>query len=79
VCCTRWRATTATRTSASSSPSRCCTAPRLLALPLPPKTEDEFANLARASSAKQRQIEAQDRVDFETYRRQYLDPQNLKI
>jgi len=51
----------------------------LLALPLPPKVEDEFANLARASSAKQRQIEAQDRVDFETYRRQYLDPQNLKI
>ena len=51
----------------------------LLAMPLPPKTEDEFANLARASSAKQRQIEAQDRVDFETYRRQYLDPQNLKI
>ena len=51
----------------------------LLALPLAPKVEDEFANLARASSAKQRQIEAQDRVDFETYRRQYLDPQNLKI
>ena len=50
----------------------------LLAMPLPPKIEDEFANLARASSAKQRQIEAQDRVDFETYRRQYLDPQNLK-
>ena len=51
----------------------------LLATPLPPDIEDEFANLARASSAKQRQIEAQDRVDFETYRRQYLDPQNLKI
>ena len=50
----------------------------LLALPLAPKTEDEFASLARASSAKQRQIEAQDRVDFETYRKQYLDPQNLK-
>ena len=51
----------------------------LLATPLPPKTEDEFANLARASIAKQRQIKAQDRVDFETYRKQYLDPQNLKI
>src|SRR5262245_46807307 len=38
----------------------------LLALPLPPRVEDEFANLARASSAKQRQIEAQDRIDFET-------------
>ena len=51
----------------------------LLAMPLPPAVEDEFANLARASSAKQRQIESQDRVDFETYRKQYLDPQNLKI
>jgi glutamate--cysteine ligase len=51
----------------------------LLNLPLPAQVEDEFANLARASSAKQRQIEAQDRMDFETYRRSYLDPQNLKI
>jgi glutamate--cysteine ligase len=50
----------------------------LLNLPLPPKVEDEFANLARASLAKQRQIEAQDRIDFETYRRKYLDPQSLK-
>jgi len=51
----------------------------LLNLPLPPRVEDEFANLARASAAKQRQIEAADRVDFETYRKNYLDPQNLKI
>ena len=51
----------------------------LLATPLPPRIEDEFSNLARASSTKQRQIEAQDRVDFETYRKNYLDPQNLKI
>jgi glutamate--cysteine ligase len=51
----------------------------LLAMRLPPRVEDEFANLARASSAKQRQIEAQDRVDFETYRQAYLDPQKLKI
>ena len=51
----------------------------LLATPLPPDIEDEFANLARASSAKQRQIEAQDRVDFETYRTNYLDPQKLRI
>jgi hypothetical protein len=48
-------------------------------MPLPPEVEDEFANLARASAAKQRQIEAQDRIDFETYRKKYLDPQNLKI
>jgi glutamate--cysteine ligase len=51
----------------------------LLELPLPPEVDDEFAGLARASSAKQRQIEAADRVDFETYRRNYLDPQSLKI
>jgi glutamate--cysteine ligase len=51
----------------------------LLNMPLPPEVEDEFANLARASAAKQRQIEAQDRIDFETYRKKYLDPQNLKI
>jgi glutamate--cysteine ligase len=51
----------------------------LLNLPLPPKVEDEFANLARASLAKQRQIEAQDRIDFESYRQKYLDPQSLKI
>jgi glutamate--cysteine ligase len=51
----------------------------LLNLPLPPRIEDEFANLAHASAAKQRQIEAADRIDFETYRQKYLDPQNLKI
>jgi glutamate--cysteine ligase len=51
----------------------------LINLPLPPRVEDEFSNLARASLAKQRQIEAQDRTDFETYRQKYLDPQSLKI
>ena len=50
----------------------------LLNLPLPPRVEDEFANLARASAAKQRQLEAQDRIDFETYRQRYLDPQSLR-
>jgi glutamate--cysteine ligase len=51
----------------------------LLSLPLPPKVEHDFAAMARASLAKQRQIEASDRIDFETYRRRYLDPQNLRI
>ena len=51
----------------------------LLSLPLAPKVEEDFANMARASLAKQRQIEAADRVDFETYRKKYLDPQNLRI
>ena len=49
----------------------------LLNLPLPPNTEEELALMARASAAKQRQIEAQDRVDFETYRQKYLDPASL--
>ena len=51
----------------------------LINLPLSAKVEEEYAALARASAAKQRQIEAHDRIDFETYRQQYLDPQNLKI
>jgi glutamate--cysteine ligase len=50
----------------------------LLSLPLPPKVEQEFADMARASLAKQRQIEAHDRIDFETYRQKYLDPALLK-
>jgi len=49
----------------------------LLSLPLPAPVEEEFAQMARASAAKQRQIEAQDRVDFETYRRNYLNPASL--
>jgi len=49
----------------------------LLNLPLPPSVEEEFALMARTSAAKQRQIEAQDRIDFETYRQRYLDPESL--
>ena len=51
----------------------------LLNMPLSAKVEDEMAIMARASLAKQRQIEAHDRIDFETYRRKYLDPALLKI
>ena len=51
----------------------------LLAMPLSAKVEEEMAIMARASLAKQRQIEAHDRIDFETYRRKYLDPALLKI
>ena len=51
----------------------------LLNMPLPARVEEEFVALARASAAKQRQIEAQDRMDFETYRQKYLDPALLKI
>jgi len=50
----------------------------LLGIPLPAKVEEEFADMARASLAKQRQIEAHDRIDFETFRKRYLDPALLK-
>jgi glutamate--cysteine ligase len=50
----------------------------LLGMPLSPQAEEDFAVMARASLAKQRQIEAQDRIDFETYRRNYLDPEKLR-
>jgi glutamate--cysteine ligase len=46
-------------------------------IPLPPEIEDRFAALARASHAEQREIESKDDVDFETYRRRYLDPSSL--
>jgi glutamate--cysteine ligase len=51
----------------------------LAAAPLPPDVARTYADLARASLAEQRDIEASDRIDFETWRRQYLDPANLKI
>ena len=51
----------------------------LAGTPLPPKVAQQFGAAARASLAEQRDIEASDRVDFETYRRQYLDPSKLKI
>lgn len=44
----------------------------LLALPYPPGIEARFRHLADESLAVQREIEAEDRVPFETYRRGYL-------
>jgi glutamate--cysteine ligase len=49
----------------------------LAGTPLAADVAQQFAALARASLAEQRDIEASDRVDFETYRRQYLDPAKL--
>jgi glutamate--cysteine ligase len=51
----------------------------LLNLPLPATVEEEFAARARASLARQRQLEAADKADFETFRQKYLDPALLKI
>ncbi len=49
----------------------------LLGIPLKPDAEDRFARLAAESLEKQRKIEAADRVDFETYRQRYLNPELL--
>ena len=48
-------------------------------LPFPSDLVERFTRMARESLAEQRAIEAADRVPFETYRRQYLSPELLKI
>jgi glutamate--cysteine ligase len=50
----------------------------LLGIPLKPDAEDRFARLATESLEKQKKIEASDRVDFETYRQRYLNPELLR-
>jgi glutamate--cysteine ligase len=50
----------------------------LLGIPLKPDVEDRFARLARESIDRQKKIESSDRVDFETYRRRYLNPELLQ-
>jgi glutamate--cysteine ligase len=50
----------------------------LLGIPLRPDVEDRFARLARESIDRQKKIESSDRVDFETYRRRYLNPELLQ-
>jgi glutamate--cysteine ligase len=50
----------------------------LLGIPLKPEVEERFSRLAEESIAKQKKIEASERVDFETYRQRYLDPELLQ-
>jgi len=50
----------------------------LLGIPLKPDVEERFARLAFESIQKQRKIESLDRVDFETYRQRYLNPELLR-
>jgi glutamate--cysteine ligase len=50
----------------------------LLGIPLKAEVEERFAQLAEESLAKQKKIEASDRVDFETYRQRYLNPELLR-
>ena len=47
--------------------------------PLPAEVEARFARLAEESIRKQREIEAADRVDFETYRQKYLSHESLRV
>jgi len=47
--------------------------------PLPPEAEARFARAAEESIRKQQEIEAADRVDFETYRQQYLSHESLRV
>jgi len=47
--------------------------------PLPAEIEARFARLAEESIRKQQEIEAADRVDFETYRQKYLSHESLRV
>jgi len=47
--------------------------------PLPNEVEARFAGLAEESIRKQRETEAADKVDFETYRRRYLSHESLRV
>jgi glutamate--cysteine ligase len=51
----------------------------LRSLPLAAEVRQRFAGLAEESLAEQRRIEAGDRMDFETFRRQYLSPDLLRV
>jgi len=51
----------------------------LQAGPLAADAEAHLARLAAESVEKQREAEAADKVDFETYRLQYLSPDSLKV
>jgi glutamate--cysteine ligase len=49
----------------------------LMGMPLQAAVEERFGLLARESLDKQKKIELADRVDFETYRQRYLNPELL--
>jgi glutamate--cysteine ligase len=50
----------------------------LMGIPLQAAVEERFGMLARESLEKQKKIELADRVDFETYRQRYLNPELLR-
>ena len=48
-------------------------------LELPREVRERFSRLAEESHVKQRELEAADTLDFETFRRQYLSHELLKV
>jgi len=50
----------------------------LLGMPLKAQVEERFVRLAKESIEKQKKIEASERIDFETYRQRYLNPESLR-
>jgi glutamate--cysteine ligase len=48
-------------------------------LELPREVRDQFSRLAAESLQKQREIEAADQADFETFRERYLAPDLLRV
>jgi glutamate--cysteine ligase len=48
-------------------------------LELPREVRDQFSRLAAESLQKQREIEAADQADFETFRQRYLAPDLLRV
>jgi len=48
-------------------------------LPLDDAAERRFRDLAKGSLEMQRKLEAADKIDFETFRKRYLDPAALKV
>ena len=51
----------------------------LKARELPPEVHERFSRLAAESLDKQREVEAADRMDFETFRRGYLAHESLTV
>ena len=51
----------------------------LRSLALGADAQERFARLAEESLAEQRRLEAADKVDFETFRKQYLSPDLLRV
>jgi glutamate--cysteine ligase len=47
--------------------------------PLPKEAEARFVRLAEESIRKQREIEAADKIPFETYRQRYLSHESLRV